>query len=98
MMSEFDKMSSERLLLMIDHKIDEIIKVDISWAEILETLNAWFGERRSFEALRVVAAAIKYRGTREDLAVLRIYEGMPETASLQLIADTKFAVSRRSVS
>ena len=60
-------------------------------------MTAWLDERRSFEALQVVAAAVEHRGTREDLGALRTYVGMPEVAAKHLIADTQFAVQRRSI-
>ena len=60
-------------------------------------MTGWLGERQSFEALQLVAAALRYIGTRNNLEVLRIYEGMPETESRQLIADTQFVVHRRTI-
>lgn len=95
--SELDKMIAEDRLHWIDHQIDGFLKADVSWAEIRMMLTAWLEQRRSLEALRVVAAAIEHRGTRDDLSVLRIYEGMTETEASQLIADTQFAVRRRSI-
>lgn len=94
--SEFDKMVAETRIFWVDRWIDDFLKTGVSWSEILATMTAWLDERRSLEALQLVAAAVEHRGTREDLGVLRTYEGMPETAARQLIADTQFAVRRRS--
>lgn len=94
---EFDKMVAENHLVWINHWIDDFLKTGVSWSEILATMTAWLDERRTLEALQVVAAAVEHRGTREDLRTLRIYEGMPEGAAKQLIADTQFAVRRRSI-
>ncbi len=91
-------MISERRLVWIDHWIDNFMKAGVSWSEILETMTAWLDQRRSIEALKVVAAAVEHRGTREDLGALKIYEGMPEIEARDLIADIKFAVRRRSIS
>ena len=88
-------MAADERLQQIDYWIDRFLKTDCSWTEILTTMTAWLDQRRSFDALRVVAAAVRYRGTREDLRVLQTYEGMP--AARELIADTEFAVRRRSL-
>ncbi|MGX9728804.1 MAG: hypothetical protein ACTFAK_16270 [Candidatus Electronema sp. VV] len=54
---------------------------------------AWLQERRSFEALRIIAAAVEHRGTRNDMEMLLNYEGASETEeALALILDTEFAV------
>jgi hypothetical protein len=94
---EFDKMVDEKRLTWIDLWIDDFLNTGVSWGEILATMTAWLDERRSLEALEVVAAAVEHRGTREDLYALRIYEGMPENAAKQMIADTQFALCRRSI-
>jgi hypothetical protein len=95
--SELDKMIAEKRLGWIEHWINAFLKTGVPWTEILAAMTAWLDERRSLEALQVVAAAVKYRGTREDLDMLRTYEGMPETIASQLIADTQFAVRRRGI-
>ncbi len=95
--SEFDKMVAEKRLVWIDYWVDDRLKTGVSWTEILTTMTTWLHERRSLEALQVVATAVKHRGTREDLDALSIYEGMPEIAARQLITDTQFAVRRRSI-
>ena len=94
---EFDKIISENRFVWIDHWIDDVLKTGVSWSEIISTMIIWLDERRTLEALRVVAAAIEHRGTREDLSSLKAYAGMPKTAARELIADTKFAVRRRSI-
>jgi hypothetical protein len=95
--SELDEKIAENRFGWIGYWIDYFLKTDVPWTEILATMTAWLDQRRSLEALRMVAAAVEHRGTREDLGVLRTYEGMPETAARQLIADTQFAVRRRSI-
>lgn len=95
--SELDKMITENRHAWIDHWLDDFLKTDVPWTEILAAMTAWLDQRRSLEALQVVAAAVEHRGTRGDLGALRTYVGMPETAASQLIADTQFAVRRRSI-
>ncbi len=95
--SELDKMVAEIRLIWVDHWIDTYIKTDVSWAEILKTMIEWLEERRSFEALKVVASAISHRGTREDLCALKTYEAILGYEARKLIADTNFTVRRKSI-
>ena len=95
--AELDKMVADKRPYWISLWIDRMTATGVSWEELLSVLKAWFTGRKSFEALQVVAAALAYRGTRQDLAALRIYDGMLENASKQVIADTEFAVRRRTV-
>ncbi|WP_295456529.1 hypothetical protein [uncultured Thiodictyon sp.] len=95
--TELDKMIGETGQHKIRYWIDNFLKRDVSWKTILSTMIAWLDQRHSLEALQIVTAAIMYRGTREDLEVLRTFEGMPGPAARELIADTAFAVRRRSL-
>ena len=95
--AEFDKMLTERRVHWISLWIDRTIASGVTWDEILSALISWFAEKQSFDALQIIAAALVYRGSRRDLSTLRIYDGMQEDASRQLIADTEFAVRRRTV-
>lgn len=96
-LAELDKIVADDRLHWIGHWIDDSIRTGVPWTEIMATMTAWLDQTRSLEALRVAAAAVKHRGTREDCGALRTYEGMPEIAARQLIADTQFAVRRRSI-
>jgi len=95
--SELDGMLARKQPYWIDHWIDGFLDAGTSWGEILATLTAWLDQRRSLEALEIVAAALEHCGTREDLGALRVYEGMPQTLATQLIADAQFAVRRRGI-
>ena len=96
--SELDEASKRQPIgIDINFWIDNYLKTGVTWNDILSTMTGWLGERQSFEALQLVAAALRYIGTRNNLEVLRIYEGMPETESRQLIADTQFVVHRRTI-
>jgi hypothetical protein len=94
---ELDKMAAEDRPIRITYWMDDFLKADVSWSEILETMTVWLDERRSLEALKVVAAAVEHRGSREDLGALRSYENMLGKMARQVIADTQFAVCRRSI-
>ena len=93
--SQIDQWLAAGRRVWMDHYIDRYLGTGVSWSEILTALSSWYEKRRSFDALQVVACALLHRGSRDDLRVLRSYEGMPEPASEQLIADTIFAVRRR---
>jgi hypothetical protein len=93
----FDKFIAEKPPYPVSYWIDRQIETGNAWPKILAALKTWFDERKSIEALQIVATALQHRGTRQDLAVLRIYETMPEDASRQLIANTEFAVRRRTL-
>ena len=96
--AELDSFAENGRSYWMDHWIDNILKTDVSWEEILTTLKDWLNDRQTFEALEIVASAIELRGTRKDLAILKTFEGIPEIPAKQLITDTKFAVRRRSIS
>ena len=95
---ELDSMVEEKRQYRIDFWIDQHLKADVSWSEILTTLMMWLDARQSLEALEVVASAVALRGGREDLILLRNYEGMEENGVKELILDTEFAVQRRTIS
>jgi hypothetical protein len=92
---ELDEMAKSNRKYWIDHWLDEFLKTDVSWTEILITMKTWFDKHRSLEALELIANAIIYRGSREDVLMLT-YEGMPEIAA-EVVADAKFSVRRRSL-
>ena len=94
---EFDSMVEKGRQGWIDHWIDQRLKADVSWGEIFATLMLWLEARRSLEALEVVASAVAFRGSREDLSLLRTYEDMNENEIKELIYDTEFAVRRRTL-
>lgn len=93
----FDKFVAEKQLHSVSYWIDRKIDADVPWSEILAALKTWFDERKSIEALQVVAAALEHRGKRQDLSVMRVYETMPQDVSKQFIADIEFAVRRRTI-
>ena len=95
---ELDSMVEEKRQYWIDYWIDQHMKADVSWSEILTTLMVWLDARQSLEALEVVTSAVAYRGERKDLSLLRTYKDMKEDGAKELILDTEFAVQRRTLS
>lgn len=59
-------------------------------------LEAWLDLRRSMHAMKLVAMALTYKGSRRNLVTLKIYDGIPRESLEALIADTAFAVRRRT--
>ena len=95
---ELDNMVEGNQLHWIDDWIDQNLKTDVSWGEILLTLMAWLDDKQSLQALEVVASAVACRGTREDISTLRTYDGLNENGVKELIHDAEFAVRRRTIS
>ena len=95
--SELDKMVAENRQYWIVYWIDRFLNTGVLWDEIFAAMTTWLDQRRTLEALQLIASAVVHRGTREDLKALKISEGMPETIVRQLITDTEFAVRRRSI-
>ncbi|ESA32607.1 hypothetical protein N836_25160 [Leptolyngbya sp. Heron Island J] len=92
-----DEMIAEDRLIWLDTWIDGILKTDVSWSEILSTILAWFEDKKSLKAFKLLTSAIEYQGSRKDLSALKGYEDMPELDITQLIANTEFTVKRRSI-
>lgn len=95
--ASLDEMLEDEQFFRLEHWIDNFLKIDVSWSEILSTILIWAEEKRSLQSLKVLAYAIKYRGSRKDLSVLEVCEGISKPAFTQLIADTEFAVKRRNL-
>ncbi len=81
-----------------DHWIDQNLKADVSWSEILKTLILWIDDQQSFEALKIVTSTVARRGVRNDLNLLKSYEGLKVNGVKELIRNTEFAVRRRTIS
>jgi hypothetical protein len=78
--AQFDSMLPTGPHYWIDLQIEEVLKTGSSWDEFLGALRAWFAERQTVDALRLLAAALARKGSRRDLSALRIYDAMPREA------------------
>jgi hypothetical protein len=83
--------------LFVDFDVDRSLKTGTTWEEYRVLLQEWLSERRSIEALNVVAHALQYKGSRSDLGILTIYPEMPREAAETIIANASFSVYRRSI-
>lgn len=95
--SQLDNMVADKHPTWIDYWIDSYLAADVTWSEILEALRAWLHDRRSLAALELLARALEHRGTRSDLHYLKATEVVPHEDAAAVIADTTFAVRRRSI-
>jgi hypothetical protein len=93
--AQFDKLVGQRHFDWIAFEFEDAIKTGVSWEECLAAMRAWFTERQTFEALQLLAVALAYYGSRQDLSALTIYEGMPREAANALVTDVTFAIKRR---
>lgn len=64
---------------------------------IFSLLGKWLHRRRTIPALEFVAAAVVHTGSRHDLDLLYVDGIKPDEEASAIIADTHFAVSRRSL-
>ncbi|MDP1923696.1 MAG: hypothetical protein Q8N06_10430 [Hydrogenophaga sp.] len=94
--ARFDELVAKDQMHWIDHEIDEALKTGVTWNEYLGALEAWLDLRRSMHAMKLVAMALTYKGSRRNLVTLKIYDGIPRESLEALIADTAFAVRRRT--
>ncbi len=94
--AEFDELAEKRGIHWVDLSIDRALKAGVSWCEFLDAMTSWLNERRSASALKLMAQALRHHGTRGDLVVLNGHEATGTNAAA-LIADTIFAVNRRSL-
>jgi hypothetical protein len=94
--AKFDSLAVKGGYHWIYLEVEEALKTGVSWDEYLGVMRVWFAERRTFDALQLLAAALAHKGSRRDLSALGIYEGMQVEAAEALIADVTFSVHRRT--
>jgi hypothetical protein len=65
--------------------------------EVIQEIYGWFNSRATIDALRVMSVVLIEIGRRSDLAVLDNVHIEPRDIAAQIIADTVFAVMRRTL-
>lgn len=92
-----DDMLNNRRGHWIDFWIDDFLKAGASLPHILDLIAEWSGRRRTIDALELAGDGFVHAARREDLQRLlaRWAEGSQEAAAI--LADTSFAVQRRSL-
>lgn len=81
----------------LDRWIDDYLSAGTSWVEIRDTLQGWLNGQRSVDALSLVASAIIHGGSRSDLQILQVFDGMHKDQAESLIRNANYAVRRRSL-
>ena len=81
---------------LLEHRIDNLRKADISWSALAEILRSWLGGQTSLNALTVAKHAILYAGDAGDVEILKVWPGTDEDLRAATIADLSFALRRRN--
>jgi len=81
---------------LIEHRIDDLRKADISWTALAEILRSWLAGQPSLNALTVAKQAILYAGEAGDVEILKAWPGTDEDLRAATIADLSFALRRRN--
>ena len=81
----------------IEHEIERAIRTGTTWPEFLRALTMWLSNRRSLEALQLVSLALSAYGGRDDIDALRVCDNTHSAVAAALIADTMYAVQRRTL-
>ena len=89
-------MLDAKYYVLLERRIDDFLKADVSWASMLTSMSEWLEQQHSLKAVEVVASALIYKGRREDLTILKCCEDLGMVA-LEIIEDTTFAVFRRKI-
>ena len=63
----------------------------------MREIGSWLASRATVESLRVAAAALVHIGRRIDLGILTAAPVEPRETANAIIADTTFAVMRRTL-
>lgn len=92
----FDELVSTRGIHWLNNEMENALRCGVSWPELLAALDRWFDARRSIDAMELVALALKLHGARADIAVLRRYDEVDAVAAEAIIADSLFAIRRRT--
>jgi hypothetical protein len=92
----YAKVSNDRIH-WIDYWIDRYLNQGEQLDRIFYLLNVWLNERRTIKALELVASATVHAGRRCDLNLLLVGVIEPAQQAEAIIADTHFAVKRRSL-
>jgi hypothetical protein len=81
----------------VDHLIDRFLSQGAQTDHIFSLLSKWFHKNRTIAALEIVATAIVHAGGYRDLDLLCIEGIEPAPQAEAIVADTRFAVRRRSL-
>ena len=92
-----DEFVAKDRLHWIDHYLDLLLTTGITLDQVMKEFSGWLISRGTIDALRVIAAVLVHIGRRSDLPLLRYVNLEPSYTSDDIIADTTFAVMRRTL-
>jgi len=81
----------------LDRWLEDYVKAGANVDQITRELSKWLASKLTIGALGVVADALVQIGRRSDLAILSSVDIEPRDTAGQIIADTEFAVKRRTL-
>lgn len=79
----------------IDFDIDRLLKADVSWRDMSETLKGWLAAQSSPLALELAERAIRHAGKRGDAEILAEWAGDDAILLQNKVSDLDFALRRR---
>lgn len=95
--ADLDNQVAKDHISLVDIWIERHLHQGEQLEDIFSLLGKWLHRRRTIPALEFVAAAVVHTGSRHDLDLLYVDGIEPEEEATAIIADTHFAVSRRSL-
>lgn len=95
--SDLDERLTTGKIHWIYYWVDRYLNQGEQLDRILNILYKWLRKHRTMTALELVAAAIVHAGRRQDVDLIRIDGIEPVPQAEAIIADTHFAVRRRSL-
>jgi hypothetical protein len=93
----FDSILQRNHMPWIEHEIDDALKTGVTWNEVRDDIASWYEQKPSIQALQFMALALAHIGSRRDLDLLKIHDGMSREIAEDIIADTVFSVCRRTI-
>lgn len=92
-----DEFLEKDRLVWMTHWLDDCIAAGATVDQLMEEMSSWLASKASIDALRVISAALVHVGRRIDLPVLSRVAIEPADARDMIVADTTFAVMRRTL-
>ncbi|MCZ8321948.1 MAG: hypothetical protein O9296_10250 [Novosphingobium sp.] len=87
----------KRTIPWIDHWIDRGIESGWSKDQILDLVARWSAEKKTTQALEVLASAVIHAGARTNVALMKRTVVTPAPEADAIRSDTLYAVMRRSL-
>ncbi|MDD1523464.1 hypothetical protein DAA51_38585 [Bradyrhizobium sp. WBAH10] len=92
-----DEFLEKDRLVWMNHWLDDCLAAGATVDQLVGEISSWLTSKASLDGLRVVSAALMHVGRRSDLPILRSVTAQPQDACEAIIADTTFAVMRRTL-